>query len=859
MAKTRGFIIAIENYPQIQQGFANELAGSTASALAFRNWLITTKKVDDADIHFCAETGVEGRTAGVTRREIADEMVQLGIRGHDKTGQLYVFYCGHGFTFTDEQENRREDVLICADFTTCGNAGESCFKLSEMQWFLRGRLGGAKYEHFYFIDACRTPVTSSSIRIGVLGRDPRPASSLGQPGVFTLYSTQPGAQAAVANAFPAALIDGLNGKGRAKRWLDNYPEQMVVLFHFLADYIAQRIREQQVDEDISGRREGIILQIKPVPKYACKISIEGAAETDRVSFELVDPKKRIVATGDFMGPRHTLYSTPDSYDLKLTIPAAVVENIDPPPVELYEDCEVRFRKFDGGNRRGAPPDPHPVSPVTIALPLDSMATLHNVTTGESIALSSSATHALIAGDYVAKVTDLQGTPIATHNVAIGRGGATSVDLAQFKSSPIRQAFLSQIHGEHRAGAADFSETLGPLPDQDLGLWLAIIGASRIVPGASRFSKLKDLPLASFGDMAPGDTGLFVLAGFANSSTSFELGFRAYQEGVWVQPKAIPNFPGLYQFKRTGAWKQPAEAGQHSSSAITFRVNNRAPLTVLTSMLPNRITLVTFSIDEENEQQIGQYLLPVEHLIDELPGKVRHRIEGRGYLRSTKFIAQAQRLFGKRRDIFAGNRGQALTELLYLKWIDPIIAIMAAYELIRTGEREKLGVAVKNLENFFPELPDTWAIKRLVKGDAPFRGWPIFSDGLLAFTDQFNELPYPADRLDYLSPWTLWRGVTVVEAPHEVEIGQTYQGRVVSTKEFGAFVEIFPGKDGLVHISELADSRVKRTEDIVKTGDLIWVKCIGIDDKGRIKLSRKAALKERVEHETRQAAPTKHAV
>jgi polyribonucleotide nucleotidyltransferase len=89
---------------------------------------------------------------------------------------------------------------------------------------------------------------------------------------------------------------------------------------------------------------------------------------------------------------------------------------------------------------------------------------------------------------------------------------------------------------------------------------------------------------------------------------------------------------------------------------------------------------------------------------------------------------------------------------------------------------------------------------------------------------------------------------------EIEVGQTYQGRVVSVKEFGAFVEVFPGRDGLVHISELADFRVKRTEDVAKIGDVIWVKCIGIDDKGRVKLSRKAALKERAEAETGQPPP-----
>ncbi len=79
---------------------------------------------------------------------------------------------------------------------------------------------------------------------------------------------------------------------------------------------------------------------------------------------------------------------------------------------------------------------------------------------------------------------------------------------------------------------------------------------------------------------------------------------------------------------------------------------------------------------------------------------------------------------------------------------------------------------------------------------------------------------------------------------EIEVGEVYNGRVVSIKEFGCFVEVLPGKEGLVHISELADFRVKRTEDVVKTGDQILVKCIGVDEKGRVKFSRRAAMKDR---------------
>ncbi len=78
---------------------------------------------------------------------------------------------------------------------------------------------------------------------------------------------------------------------------------------------------------------------------------------------------------------------------------------------------------------------------------------------------------------------------------------------------------------------------------------------------------------------------------------------------------------------------------------------------------------------------------------------------------------------------------------------------------------------------------------------------------------------------------------------EVEIGKIYQGIVKTVKDFGAFVEILPGQEGMVHISELADYRVKSVEDICKVGDPMTVKVIDIDDRGRVRLSRKAALAE----------------
>ena len=81
---------------------------------------------------------------------------------------------------------------------------------------------------------------------------------------------------------------------------------------------------------------------------------------------------------------------------------------------------------------------------------------------------------------------------------------------------------------------------------------------------------------------------------------------------------------------------------------------------------------------------------------------------------------------------------------------------------------------------------------------------------------------------------------------EIEVGKTYTGKVVSTTNFGAFMAVLPGKDGMIHISELADYRVKAVEDIVKVGDVIEAKCIGIDDRGRVKMSRRAVLEEKEE-------------
>jgi polyribonucleotide nucleotidyltransferase len=76
---------------------------------------------------------------------------------------------------------------------------------------------------------------------------------------------------------------------------------------------------------------------------------------------------------------------------------------------------------------------------------------------------------------------------------------------------------------------------------------------------------------------------------------------------------------------------------------------------------------------------------------------------------------------------------------------------------------------------------------------------------------------------------------IVEVP---EVGKVYQGKVVKIMDFGAFVQILPGTDGLLHISQISEQRVKRVEDVLSEGEEVMVKVIDVDKNGKIRLSRK---------------------
>jgi polyribonucleotide nucleotidyltransferase len=91
---------------------------------------------------------------------------------------------------------------------------------------------------------------------------------------------------------------------------------------------------------------------------------------------------------------------------------------------------------------------------------------------------------------------------------------------------------------------------------------------------------------------------------------------------------------------------------------------------------------------------------------------------------------------------------------------------------------------------------------------------------------------------------------------EPEVGKTYNGKVTSVTNYGAFVEILPGQDGLLHISELAEGYVKKVEDVINVGDEVTVKLVEIDKFGRLNLSRKALMDDGTKSQGQGTRPKK---
>jgi hypothetical protein len=740
--RRRAFIIAIEKYEQLTGALAPELPGTHQGALDLRRWLIDEQGLTDGDIYFCTEQkDLEGRTAGATLEEIRDELKRLKVAGKDQTDELYFYFSGHGFCYTDRNAIRLADVLVAANYRDYDSGPSACLDIGSLQVWLQTCLGPR--DHFYFIDCCRNRVTDSDVTVSPLGLGVD-RSVIGSPTVYTLYSTVEGELAQVGSGFTGILLEGLKGVGRAKVWRG---AEMAVMFDSVRAYVESKLAGQPVDQSKNGSRDGVIREIAPPPKYRCEVVVRGADETDEFKLKVRDSRGHEARGRSFKGPRCEFKEVPDDYNLTLTTTGHAVEPVDPLPADLYEDRTVRFEKRAEPKVESFAP-PAVAANVTIVGPSAGSVQIRDLGTGHVLHQRGMFMADLSPGRHLLKVLDERNVRVSHRMIDVSPESPLVVDLSEVTHSPLRDSLLENTPIQQSGGAVDFSESLGPTPDQGMDLWLALIGAARIVSRwAGDFSKLRPLPLATLDNLPAGASPVYLLAGFDDEEEKFYAGVSPEPN---LRPRKLaPNrdIPGLFEL--LDLQRSP---GTH---LLTLRVGDTAPLTLPIPTRRDRVSFVTVSREPRGDLRIQRFMLPTVHL--RLPTSARNR-PYEPVLGLVRRRVEMQREFASGRDLRGLVGADGLPEVLLSAHVEPIGALLGAYEMARRGRQAELKPLAGDLLEAARGLPDAAAIRKLagMRWQTPSHP-PMFLDGLLELDLMADRLPLPAGSLDFSGPWTLWLG------------------------------------------------------------------------------------------------------
>jgi hypothetical protein len=445
---------------------------------------------------------------------------------------------------------------------------------------------------------------------------------------------------------------------------------------------------------------------------------------------------------------------------------------DPAKADLYDDCAVEFEKTSENlaPQLAAPAIAADVL-VSITAPPSATIEITSLHTGEVLPPAEAAFEGrLQPGPYQVRVLERGWTAVRNFRFLVGgevgqRG--LHIDAASRDPSPLRDALLQLIPGDHDAARADFSESLGPMAVQDLGLWLSILGASRVL-GPGKFTELRNLPLASFDDVQAGASPIFLLAGAEGAVGVSEA--AVWQSGKGPLPpvaplREVPGVPGLCELRADTV------PGMH---IIVFRAGDQARGATVTYCLPNRATLFILATDTAGVTRVHQFLLPLEKLQQDLT-PMEQMSQPPNLLEALRFTILAQKQMARLRSPAPPQTGDAKNDpklqadreawksLLYGKWLDPVMALMAAYELARHHKSAEtlsyLPGVLGNLRTYFSALPDAEAVARIAGLDyTEPRSLPLFLAGLRAMDNPEPLMPLPAGKLDPGGPWTTWVGV-----------------------------------------------------------------------------------------------------
>jgi hypothetical protein len=763
----RALIIAIEEYRQASAGMlANSLPGTLQAGITFRDWLDEKwksegRKPGEVQVLFCSEPRVSGGR-GASRADVLSALLELQTTGRDMTEELYFYFSGHGFAF-EGTSGTSQDVLVTADFINKTLSGPSCFLLDEIVSWLQSFMG--RGHHYHFIDACRNVVAPKAVQVAA--QLPWDLQHSEEATIYVLQSTTPGAPALVAGPFAKDLVKGLRGAGIAKIWQPPMADAMLVKYESLRRFLKKRLATTQpithrvAGED--GESDAVLAKIQPVPKYELTVNLHDALGSGAGSLILkgsMSPQER-----PHPFKHHSLVITlqPDLYFARMDLAGAPVSPAGEVQVELFDDATLEFTRLPGERGPGAAfPDggsPGPAGSESFAPNLDvhvpdgTAFLVRNVSTGAQELFESSASVVLPRGTYAAKFSVRRGPTLVGQEFELLAGDRRELSSSAWAESVPHES-IARLLPATRDGL-EISESLGgAVADPDLNLWLALLGAGRILGPQGDYSKIADLPLADFSQVQEDASPLYVLAGFEEPATQLA---AAISQDASIKWRAATEPAGMAGIRHAVFDPRPG------AMLVSLTVGTMAPLTIASLASPNRCTLIVLTLDEEGVPRLSQFLLPLGHLVRYLPERVRKTLAVRNHLKDVRFLTQANRAFRRRRRLATEFHGDELGELLMAKWLDPVGAALAAYELLRRGDKEQLPEVVGNLKTYFSDLPDTAALARLA-GDTGMQpaGVPLFLDGLRAFPDFAKWLPLPAGHLDFSASWTTWQAA--VEAP-----------------------------------------------------------------------------------------------
>jgi hypothetical protein len=535
---------------------------------------------------------------------------------------------------------------------------------------------------------------------------------------------------------------------------------MWVLFDRLCGFIKEKVTTQDIIFSIEGTEDGRILEITPIPEYDCKIKVVNATAGDTFQVDISTILNSVVSD-TFTGSLYPAKLKPYNYYVRVSHPTETVVQVKPPPsddpLQLFDASEIDFEKISV-----APPEPGPEpseSFATLKVMSGPQTELHleNLETGEIRSGRGGLDESVEPGTFALRMREF-GVTLEKRSLELKPGQRLELDLLQRPSSNVRDNILASFSHGNNPNLAEFSERLGPMANWDLGLWLSLLGASRIVATPGYYNKLANLPLADFVDIPPFSSAVYVLAAFERTKDTFKVGLSQDTNVTWHELASVKELPGIYQYRLEMA---------PGPFLLSISVGERLPLTYASYSLPNRATFVVLTEDANGLFKLHQYLLPFRHLFNHLdPNVLEHLNDNPLAIVRTMFLAQKQ--FAAKRPIGVDENGpvREFNELIYGKWLDPIMSLIGAYELLRRGYLEKskglLEAMVTNMRRYFGGIPDIEAIAKMVG----FSDWqmpttaPLLLDGVLAFDDdqEHQVLPLPPNKLDYGSPWTAWAGV-----------------------------------------------------------------------------------------------------